>query len=123
MGAVKTDFIINDMMTGPLNRMTNAMNTVISQMMKMEGTTSAAMVGAQRDIQKASAQLKTMGKTMRTTGNQTQTAKNKMTGFGASMKGFIKMAGGLWAIQKGFSLIKGSIETANKSDRDRKSVV
>lgn len=115
MGAVKTDFIINDMMTGPLNRMTNAMNTVISQMMKMEGTTSAAMVGAQRDIQKASAQLKTMGKTMQTTGNQTQTAKNKVTGFGASMKGFIKMAGGLWAIQKGFSLIKGSIEAANKS--------
>ena len=25
------------------------------------------------------------------------------------------MAGGLWAIQKGFSLIKGSIEAANKS--------
>lgn len=119
--AVESTLALNDLMTGPLERITSALDTVIASMERVGGVSGTAMASAKADIASANAELTAMSTRTAGVGNALGATTKKSMGFIGSMKSMVGMVGGLYAVQKGFSLISESIDSAmNRTQQETK---
>lgn len=118
--AVDVSLKLNDQMSPPLQHITKALSTVISNMRQMQGLNNGAMKSAAAEVAAASRQFDMMStasqkaaKTTKEVGDAAEKSGQKTRGLGSAIGGLINAAGGLYLVQKGMDLVKSSVTSAS----------
>lgn len=118
--AVDVTLKLSDQMSQPLQHITKALGTVISNMRQMQGLNNGAMRSAAAEVATASRQLDLMSttsakaaKSTKAVGEAAERSGQKTKGLGSAIGGLINAAGGLYLVQKGMDLVKSSVQSAS----------
>jgi hypothetical protein len=119
MGTVRTDFVINDLASGPLKKI--ASNTTAVDSALKRTASSSPISGVAKQAETATGGFSKLRTGVNNVGGAMATTRTKSSGLLGSIKGIIGTVGGLYAVQKAFTLISDSISAAmNRTQQETK---